>query len=492
VSKRILPAAGLAVACTTLACCPPPAQAQDLALQNGDLRFVLSGGGNVKLFVSGIPVIRESHLYIVKPGWTGALMNQDQVPGKTSSFEENGVKVGLASYETENAWSRYRYEVHPDRTYRVTVTYGVKGGQPGDVEYAAAYLNANVLRGSRFEAETVEGPREGVVPMFAKSEDQKESLLCPLLRKVRFDTRLGPIDIEVQGSHDAIRAFRLFDARGGKQDWANNNPVFWFGMGAPALPVSDGEQSVTLTFRFGKPAPPGQAPAVLANQSVLEDSARVPYVPEFPVVPRPKEAKYPDTPVLVTDQSSIIIPDAPCEEEKAAARELQAELKHFWGVRVPILRAKAALRERDRRISSARTSIVLRRDGEPSTKALLQGAWPAAPARAEGYGLLTEGSNALVNGRDGRGVYFGAQTLKQLIRLGPNGGVVLKGARMRDWPTLKMRGVHWFGGPKSVPFHTRMISRIVAPLKMNTMLYQADFTKWDSQPNLWGDSRMTG
>jgi len=232
---------------------PTAGRAQDMVLRNGDLRFVLSAGGNVKLFVREIPVIRESHLYIVKPGWNGALMNQDQVPGKTSTMDENGVKVGLASYETENAWSKYRYEVHPDNTFRVHVQYGVKNNQPAEVEYCAAYLNANVIHGAPFRAETVSGEREGRVPMYAKSEDQKESLLAPLLSRVHFETPLGPIDITVDGQSDTNKVFRLFDARGGKQEWASNNPVFWFGFGAPAIPVgADDQNSVTITYRFGQ------------------------------------------------------------------------------------------------------------------------------------------------------------------------------------------------------------------------------------------------
>jgi len=134
--------------------------------------------------------------------------------------------------------------------------------------------------------------------------------------------------------------------------------------------------------------------------------------------------------------------------------------------------------------------IVLSRSDEASTAGLADCVTTPTPQKAEGYALKIEGSHVVVKGRDGRGVYHGAQTLRQLLRL-DDGGVYLKAASVRDWPSLKVRGVHWFGGPNSLPFHKRMIDRIASPLKMNTMLYQADFTKWDSQPNLWGDSRMT-
>lgn len=461
-------------------------RAQDFAMENNGLRLILSSGGNVRLFVDGIPFIRESHLYIVQPGWTGMLMNQDQVPGKTSTFEEGGVKIGLASYESERAWSRHRYELHPDRTYRVTVTYGVKGDRPAEVEYSAGYLNANVLRGAAFSAETVEGRREGVVAMAPHSADQVESLVTPLIRSMHLDTRLGSIEVTVKGSSEHNSAFRLFDARGGRQDWATLNPVFWLGMGAPAVPMGR-EETVTVTMRLPGRAAREAAPDKVLPAPIRRAASRVPYVPEFPLIPRPKEARYTDAHAPINDKARIVIPDKPCEEEKAAARELQAELRHFWGVAVAIRRASAEIAAKER--GGAR--IVLRRDGEASTRPLAT-LYPPAPSRPEGYGLRVDSGGALVNGRGGRGVYYGAQTLKQLVRLDASGGIFLKGAHVRDWPSLEMRGVHWFGGPESVPFHTRMISRIVAPLKMNTMLFQADFTRWDSQPNLWGDARMMG
>jgi len=70
-------------------------------------------------------------------------------------------------------------------------------------------------------------------------------------------------------------------------------------------------------------------------------------------------------------------------------------------------------------------------------------------------------------------------------------GVYIKAVNIRDWPSMPFRGVHWFGGQDSVPFHEAMISRICAATKMNEMLYQVDFSQWKTQPKIWSKGTST-
>jgi len=59
----------------------------------------------------------------------------------------------------------------------------------------------------------------------------------------------------------------------------------------------------------------------------------------------------------------------------------------------------------------------------------------------EGYVLLTEKHEAFVIAHTGTGVFYGVQTLKQLVTTG-GGGPSLMGAAIRDWPAMRWRGVH--------------------------------------------------
>lgn len=465
---------------------PRPAAAQGLPVDfaAGRLRFYLGKNHRASLSVDGVPMIHSNTLYIVQENWVAPTrLNMDtDVPVVTTSQEGN-VQVATAAFDTDKARAVFRYELHPDNVYRVRLTYSTKNNESW-IQYWAGLLNANILAGAPYRAETVDGPRQGTVPYFATSSDQMASRLTPNLRNISFGTRLGRIDISVEGSDAPNQSVTLFDARLGTQDWAQRNPVFWMGVGVPDPKVTPGEHTVTITYRFGSLTTPNVTipTAEGAAKTVAVSNAVTPYSADLPVIPRPKEQSTPSGPAMrVTSRTQIVIPDRASDEEIQAARELHATLGTYFGVNTHIKRAadsSASLPGSNR--------IVLTRPG-------LISAWYGQTediGKPEGYILKAQGNLALVGGADARGVYYGAQTLKQLFRADKD-GVYIKPAAIRDWPSLGFRGVHWFGGPKSWPFHERMISRIVSPLKMNTMVYQADYTQWESQPKIWSAERST-
>ena len=58
----------------------------------------------------------------------------------------------------------------------------------------------------------------------------------------------------------------------------------------------------------------------------------------------------------------------------------------------------------------------------------------------EGYALITEGDITYDIAATGAGIYYGAQTIKQLIT-GNGANAVLHGVAARDWPAMKYRGL---------------------------------------------------
>jgi len=434
-------------------------------LSAGNLKVSFEPYEGLRIAVRDTPITRISRVQLVRPGWKGDFLKQDNITPVIATADENGAKTLTATYATWAAWARYRIEVRPDDTVKATLAYRTKV-EPAELEWNAALLNGNVLAGAPFKADTVEGPREGTVPLFAATPDQWKSRLCPNVKRVSFDTALGGIDISVNGSNSQNGAFMLFDARASNWDWAQPNPVFWFGLGVPQIAPADGEQSVMVTYRFRVAPLPSASSAATATISPVAFAQR-PYYPDLPVIPHPKEQTAGAQPCRVK-APIIVIPASPSLEERAAARELAAEFAEYWGISAKVLRGavKSAV--------GGAPVIDLRRAADVA----------GVPARTEGYLMRVRPRRVSILGRDGRGVYYGVQTLKQLIRRDAT-GVFLKPATIRDWPTLGMRGVHWFGGPDSWAFHKPMIERVIAPLKMNTMLYEASFTQWDSMPKVW-------
>ena len=140
-----------------------------------------------------------------------------------------------------------------------------------------------------------------------------------------------------------------------------------------------------------------------------------------------------------------------------APREIHplADLPLSGGVRVTVLGTDAAdafaatdLRSflADRAVAStagpASVSIELLRQSSAVARLRLSAAGIAFdPAMmAEGYAILSAGRTISVIGDSDSGVFYGAQTLKQLIT-GNGVAATLRTATIRDWPAMKYRGL---------------------------------------------------
>lgn len=89
-----------------------------------------------------------------------------------------------------------------------------------------------------------------------------------------------------------------------------------------------------------------------------------------------------------------------------------------------------------------RRSILIGKLELPSIRSALRDAGVTAPTtlHEEGYVLVAGNSGVVVGGASSAGVFYGLQTLKQLVR-GNEGAVVVPGVRIVDWPAMRWRGV---------------------------------------------------
>ncbi|CAA9307782.1 MAG: GH20, partial [uncultured Gemmatimonadaceae bacterium] len=87
--------------------------------------------------------------------------------------------------------------------------------------------------------------------------------------------------------------------------------------------------------------------------------------------------------------------------------------------------------------------VVLLRAATAAGRAALAraGASIDSAMRAEGYVLLADGGRVEVVAASAAGLFYGVQTLKQLV-VGDSARARLAGARIRDWPAMRYRGVH--------------------------------------------------
>jgi len=143
-----------------------------------------------------------------------------------------------------------------------------------------------------------------------------------------------------------------------------------------------------------------------------------------PLVPRPQEIRY-GTGSLRLNRLQIRLGPASSREDRFAADELASRLS-------AIAHAPVALGG-----TGAGATITLIRTGDVAALPLADE--PTGRESRESYALKITPSGAEVRGRSSAGVYYGVQTLLQMVE-GDGSSAVLPEADVRDWPSLAYRG----------------------------------------------------
>jgi hexosaminidase len=146
-----------------------------------------------------------------------------------------------------------------------------------------------------------------------------------------------------------------------------------------------------------------------------------------PLIPLPREAHLSAT--STSAASALVVVPGDDAEDNFAASDLAASMRER-GIAIAPSVGKPAL-----------TITLLRKDTPAAQKALQANALSFEPAmQAEGYVVIARPGSATIIGDTASGVFYGVQTLKQLITgYGPQ--AVLATGTIRDWPAMKYRGI---------------------------------------------------
>ena len=196
------------------------------------------------------------------------------------------------------------------------------------------------------------------------------------------------------------------------------------------------------------------------------------------LIPQPRELKTEATPFRVGAGLEIALLSPASPEDAFAAATLQRELWRDTGLIFPIVTAVG--------VPSGKPVILLGRLDQPDMASLLknQGLSPEGIA-AQGYALSITPQRVLVAGKDAVGLFYGVQTLRQLVVPTGGGEGEILGAQIRDWPALKYRGtqVDLARGPVPKLAYLKRIVRTIAAFKMNQLyLYMEDSFRVKGQP----------
>lgn len=168
------------------------------------------------------------------------------------------------------------------------------------------------------------------------------------------------------------------------------------------------------------------APALLATDSAAR--------PLLTLEPAPKEVQLGDGGFQVGSRTKIFVQLGHQSEDRIAAETLAEEVEDQSGLRLDIVGMKAAGKAEDgaivlARLQDSRVRRFLARNGLKADEAIGE----------DGYLLFSDKSHLIVAAKSGQGLFYGVQTLRQLLRPAAK-GLICPAVGIRDWPSLQETG----------------------------------------------------
>ena len=167
---------------------------------------------------------------------------------------------------------------------------------------------------------------------------------------------------------------------------------------------------------------------------------------------------------MIKSSTMILISD---KEDRTAAEMLQDEIHERTGMKLAIASVTAA--------PKTTGHISLGRLTDRGLRAYLesQGVKAGDDLGAQGYVIRVSDSGILVAGRAAQGLFYGVQTLRQLLRPEGTGGKALAVPKLviRDWPSMEWRGVSddISRGPITTVAYLKTQIRTLAEYKINLL-----------------------
>ena len=205
----------------------------------------------------------------------------------------------------------------------------------------------------------------------------------------------------------------------------------------------------------------------LVSHAQVNDAARA-----LKILPAPKEVRMAEGRIVIKPSTTILISNS---EDRTAAETLQKEIHDRTGMKLSIEFATAAPKTTGHislgRLSDHGLRSYLEAQGVKVDDDLGNHDLDKHDLDKQGYVIRVTDSGALVAGRTAQGLFYGVQTLRQLLRLeGPGGKTLaIPALVIRDWPSMEWRGVSddISRGPIPTLDYLKMQIRTLSEYKVN-------------------------
>jgi hexosaminidase len=195
------------------------------------------------------------------------------------------------------------------------------------------------------------------------------------------------------------------------------------------------------------------------------------------VIPQPREMAVTGESFRLSRATRVALADFQSKEDQFAARDFIDDVKQTAGVELRTSRGRS------------RNSILIGKLELSPIQSALKRAGIVVPSslHEEGYLLVAGKNGVVIAGSTPAGVFYGLQTLKQLVRGdGPN--AYIQGVRITDWPAMRWRGVSddISRGPVPTVEYVKRQLRTFAAFKLNMHSFYMEHTFSSSEHPLIG------
>jgi hexosaminidase len=223
-------------------------------------------------------------------------------------------------------------------------------------------------------------------------------------------------------------------------------------------------------------------PFVLLLLTSLISVAAVGPENQLKLIPEPKEISVRQGSFHVRPTTRILVEFGHQAEDRIAAETLAEEIRDQSGLKLNITGAKADSKQESKQEDGA---IVLARLQDKSVRDFLESKGLKAESIGEqGYLLFSDNSHLIVAANTGQGLFYGVQTLRQLLHADGK-TLVCPAVSIRDWPSMEWRGVQddISRGPIPTEEYMKRQIRTLAAYKVNLFgLYMEHVFDFASQP----------
>jgi hexosaminidase len=199
---------------------------------------------------------------------------------------------------------------------------------------------------------------------------------------------------------------------------------------------------------------------------------------QLKLIPAPKEVQLHTGSFRVRPTTRILVEFGHQAEDRIAAETLAEEIHDQSGLKITIRGEKSEAKQEP-------SAIVLARLQDERIKEFLASKGLKSNSIGDqGYLLFSDASHLIVAANTGQGLFYGVQTLRQLLHADGH-GLTCPAVSIRDWPSLEWRGVQddISRGPIPTEDFMKYQIRTLAAYKVNLFgLYMEQVFDFASQP----------